>query len=51
MKLNNGYVYVGEFFDGHIRTGTLYTPTYTYEGQFNDHGKAHGEGQQTYLIT
>ncbi|KAG5506381.1 hypothetical protein JKF63_05884 [Porcisia hertigi] len=50
MKLDGGFVYVGEFLDGQIRRGTLYTPTYTYEGEFNDHGRAHGEGAQTYLI-
>ncbi|CAM38767.1 conserved hypothetical protein [Leishmania braziliensis MHOM/BR/75/M2904] len=50
MKLEGGFVYVGEFLDGKIRRGTLYTPTYTYEGEFNEHGRAHGEGAQTYLI-
>ncbi|KAL7704127.1 MORN repeat [Lotmaria passim] len=50
MKLEGGFVYVGDFLDGQIRRGTLYTPTYTYEGEFNDHGRAHGEGAQTYLI-
>ncbi|EPY26876.1 hypothetical protein STCU_06034 [Strigomonas culicis] len=50
MRLDSGFLYVGEFLDGHIRTGTLYTPTYTYEGEFNEHGRAHGEGNQTYLI-
>ncbi|KAG5506709.1 hypothetical protein GH5_05922 [Leishmania sp. Ghana 2012 LV757] len=50
MKLDGGFVYVGEFLDGQIRRGTLYTPTYTYEGEFNEHGRAHGEGAQTYLI-
>ncbi|KPA75417.1 putative mitochondrial hypothetical protein [Leptomonas pyrrhocoris] len=50
MKLEGGFVYVGDFMDGQIRRGTLYTPTYTYEGDFNEHGRAHGEGAQTYLI-
>jgi hypothetical protein len=50
MKLEGGFVYVGDFMDGQIRRGTLYTPTYTYEGEFNEHGRAHGEGAQTYLI-
>lgn len=50
MKLDGGFVYVGDFLDGQIRRGTLYTPTYTYEGEFNEHGRAHGEGAQTYLI-
>lgn len=50
MKLEGGFVYVGEFMDGQVRRGTLYTPTYTYEGEFNEHGRAHGEGAQTYLI-
>lgn len=49
MKLEGGFVYVGEFMDGKARSGTLYTPTYTYEGEFNEHGRAHGEGNQTYL--
>ncbi|CCW59791.1 unnamed protein product [Phytomonas sp. EM1] len=49
MKLDGGFVYVGEFLDGNIRSGTLYTSTYTYEGEFNEHGRAHGEGTQTYL--
>ncbi|KAK7202216.1 phosphatidylinositol-4-phosphate 5-kinase related [Novymonas esmeraldas] len=49
MRLDGGFVYVGEFLDGQIRRGTLYTPTYTYEGEFNEHGRAHGEGAQTYL--
>lgn len=51
MKLDSGFVYVGEFMDGRIRSGTLYTPTYTYEGEFNEHGRAHGEGHQTYLTS
>lgn len=50
MKLPSGYVYVGDFLDGHIRYGKLFTPTYTYEGEFNEHGRAHGTGVQTYLI-
>lgn len=50
MKLPSGYVYVGEFMDGIIRYGKLFTPTYTYEGEFNKHGRAHGTGTQTYLI-
>lgn len=50
MKLDGGFVYVGEFIDGKIRRGVLYTPTYTYEGDFNENGRAHGEGRQTYLI-
>lgn len=50
MKLEGGFVYVGDFMDGQIHRGTLYTPTYTYEGEFNEHGRAHGEGAQTYLI-
>ncbi|CCW67238.1 unnamed protein product [Phytomonas sp. Hart1] len=49
MKLDGGFVYVGDFIDGNIRNGTLYTSTYTYEGEFNEHGRAHGEGTQTYL--
>ncbi|CAD2215309.1 hypothetical protein AGDE_00265 [Angomonas deanei] len=49
MKLDGGFVYVGEFLDGNIRQGTLYAPTYTYEGEFNENGRAHGEGTQTYL--
>lgn len=49
LKLDSGFVYVGEFVDGKIRRGTLYTPTYTYEGEFDDHGRANGEGAQTYL--
>ncbi|KAH9601149.1 MORN motif [Trypanosoma melophagium] len=49
MKLDGGFVYVGDFIDGCIRRGQLYTPTYTYDGEFNEHGRAHGEGTQTYL--
>lgn len=50
MKLEGGFVYVGEFVDGKIRYGTLFTPTYRYEGEFNESGRAHGAGSQTYLI-
>lgn len=50
LKLNGGFVYVGEFVDGHIRYGILYTPTYRYEGEFNEHLRAHGQGVQTYLV-
>ncbi|ESL09084.1 hypothetical protein TRSC58_03203 [Trypanosoma rangeli SC58] len=49
MKLDGGFVYLGEFLDGCIRRGQLFTPTYTYDGEFNEHGRAHGEGSQTYL--
>nr|CCC46369.1 conserved hypothetical protein, fragment [Trypanosoma vivax Y486] len=49
MKLDGGFVYVGEFVDGHIKRGRLFTHTYTYDGEFNEHGRAHGEGTQTYL--
>jgi hypothetical protein len=51
MKLEGGFIYVGEFVDGVIKRGTLYTPTYTYEGEFNEHGRAHGEGTQMMLAT
>lgn len=51
MKLEGGFVYVGEFNNGKIMRGLLYTPTYTYDGEFNDQGKAHGEGTQTHLTT
>lgn len=51
MRLEGGFVYVGDFMDGTIRRGILYTPTYTYDGEFNDHGRAHGEGSQTYLAS
>nr|CCC89268.1 conserved hypothetical protein [Trypanosoma congolense IL3000] len=50
MKLDGGFVYVGEFVDGCIRRGQLFTPTYTYDGEFNEQGRAHGEGTQTYLV-
>ncbi|CAJ15985.1 phosphatidylinositol-4-phosphate 5-kinase related [Trypanosoma equiperdum] len=49
MKLDGGFVYVGEFVDGCIRRGQLFAPTYIYDGEFNEHGRAHGEGTQTYL--
>ncbi|EAN94213.1 phosphatidylinositol-4-phosphate 5-kinase related [Trypanosoma cruzi] len=49
MKLDSGFVYVGDFVDGCIQRGQLFTPTYTYDGEFNEHGRAHGEGSQTYL--
>eukprot|EP00796_Vickermania_ingenoplastis_P012978 gene12978-8829_t len=49
MKLEGGFVYIGEFLDGVVRYGKLFTPTYTYEGEFNEHGRAHGTGTQTYL--
>ena len=51
MKLEGGFIYVGEFVDGVIKKGTLYTPTYTYEGEFNQHGRADGEGTQLMLAT
>lgn len=51
MKLEGGFVYEGEFIDGAIKRGTLYTPNYTYEGEFNEHGRAHGEGSQLMLAT
>lgn len=50
MKLEGGFVYVGEFLDGIIRQGKLFTPTYTYEGEFNEHGRAEGIGTQIYHI-
>jgi len=49
MKLEGGFVYVGDFMCGKVIRGTMYTPTYTYEGEFDEQGKAHGEGTQTHL--
>jgi hypothetical protein len=49
MKLEGGFVYVGSFMDGKIQRGLLYTPTYTYDGEFSEQGKAHGEGTQVHL--
>jgi len=49
MKLSGGFVFTGEFVDGHIRRGTLRSSLYTYEGEFDEQGKAHGEGIQIFL--
>ena len=49
QRLESGFLYVGEFEEGMIKRGQLYSPTYTYDGQFNKDGRAHGEGVQTYL--
>lgn len=49
MKLEGGFVYVGSFLEGKIKRGLLYTPTYTYDGEFSEQGKAHGEGTQIHL--
>ena len=51
MKLDSGSVYVGEFLDGQIRRGILHTSTFTYDGEFDEFGKAHGEGMQELLTT
>jgi hypothetical protein len=51
MRLEGGFVYVGSFVDGKIKRGMLYTPTYTYDGEFDDQGKAHGEGTQIHLAS
>lgn len=49
QRLESGFIYVGDFEEGRIKRGELFTPTYTYDGQFNEDGRAHGEGVQTYL--
>jgi len=50
MKLENGFLYRGQFQHGTILQGELRTPEYTYEGQFNDAGLPHGKGRSEQLI-
>lgn len=49
LKLESGFLYVGEFNMGICKKGQLYTPTYHYDGEFSDDGRANGEGTQTFL--
>ena len=49
MRLANGFVYLGTFADGVIRNGELRSPTFTYEGDFDDNGMAHGKGRAEQL--
>jgi hypothetical protein len=45
-RLESGVVYLGAFTQGVITSGELRTATYTYEGEFNERGQAHGIGRQ-----
>jgi hypothetical protein len=49
LRLESGHVYTGDFVGGRIRSGVLRTPTFTYEGDFNEQGMAEGEGRAEYL--
>jgi hypothetical protein len=49
LRLESGHLYTGEFNGGRIRSGELRTPTFTYEGDFNEQGMAEGEGRAEYL--
>lgn len=49
LKLESGFLYVGEFNMGVCTKGQLFTPTYHYDGEFNAEGRANGEGTQTFL--
>eukprot|EP00758_Cryptobia_borreli_P002210 Tbor_TRINITY_DN2862_c0_g1::TRINITY_DN2862_c0_g1_i1::g.23175::m.23175 len=51
QKMESGITYIGDFENGVIKRGCLYTPNYTYDGCFGSDGRANGEGTQTYLAT
>lgn len=50
-KLESGQVYLGNFVHGVITSGELRTAEFTYEGEFNERGQAHGVGRQEHHAT
>lgn len=50
-RLESGQVYLGNFVHGVITSGELRTPEFTYEGEFNERGQAHGVGRQEHHAT
>eukprot|EP00760_Papus_ankaliazontas_P002513 PhM_4_TR11052/c0_g1_i1/m.35415 len=51
MRLENGFLYRGEFEKGVIQSGELRTPEYVYEGDFNAAGRPHGTGRSEQLAS